>query len=64
MTEGLCCDCSGCSNVNQPEDLDGDASYTTYSFDGLHPNQAGHDRIGALVSAAINALGSSVGESE
>ncbi len=37
------------------EDLDGDTSYATYSWDGLHPNQAGHDRVAKLVTAAIAA---------
>jgi lysophospholipase L1-like esterase len=37
------------------EDLNGDATYSTYSYDGLHPNQAGHDRIAVLVSNAIDA---------
>ncbi len=39
------------------EDLDGDAAFSTFSYDGLHPNLVGHDRIADLVSRAIEALG-------
>lgn len=38
------------------EALDGYASYAAYSYDGLHPNQAGHELIAALVSAEIDEL--------
>lgn len=37
------------------EDPDGDADFTAYSTDGLHPNQAGHDRIAELVLQALPA---------
>jgi lysophospholipase L1-like esterase len=40
------------------EALDGDGTFATYSEDGLHPNQAGHDRIAELVIARIDATAS------
>jgi lysophospholipase L1-like esterase len=38
------------------EALDGDGTFSTYSTDGTHPNQAGHDLIASLLIAAIDEL--------
>jgi lysophospholipase L1-like esterase len=42
------------------EALDGDGVFATYSLDGIHPNQAGHDRLAALLYAALPGSGSIV----